>query len=112
MAEPMSAWWCCLRPQERQTLSLLAPMWFINPTYVHHDVYLGIIAVTGEASSIKMLEHFEQQYGLEHQLIPCGEDCFIDAEVFLGDFWPQLYAFSLTDPFICTAKCKLLTFPL
>lgn len=59
-----------------------------------------------------MLEYFELHYGLEHVLIPCGEDCVIDAEVFVGDFWPALYVFSLTDGFICTAKCKLLTFPL
>lgn len=112
IAEPFSAWWCCLRPQERQTLSVLASLWFTNPTYVHHDVYLALIAVTGENSSIKMLDYFELHYGLEHQLIPCGEDCFIDAEVFIGDFWPFLYAFSLTDQFICAGRCKLLTFPL
>jgi len=93
-------------------LTLLAPMWFTNPTYVHRDVYLAIIALTGEGSSILMLEFFEQFFGLDHVLIPCGEDCEIDAEVFVGDFWPLLYAFSQTDAFICSAPCKLLTFPL
>ncbi len=112
IAEPFKAWWCCLRPQERQTLSVLAAMWFTNPTYVHRDVYLALIALTGENSSINMLEYFELHYGLEHVLIPCGEDCTIDAEVFTGDFWPYLYAFSLTDDFICSAPCKNLTFPL
>jgi hypothetical protein len=49
---------------------------------------------------------------LEHQLIPCGEDCVIDAEVFVGDFWEALYAFSLTSAFICNNPCTILTFPL
>ena len=112
LSQPFSDWWCCLRPQERQTLSLLAPLWFVNPTYVHRDVYLAIITATGENSSIKMLEWFEAHYGLEHQMIPCGEDCVIDAEVFVGDFWPELYLFSQTDKFICAKPCTLLTFPL
>lgn len=112
IVEPFSAWWCCLRPQERNTLSVLASLWFANPTYVHRDVYLALITLTGEISSIKMLEFFEFHYGLDHQMIPCGEDCVIDAEVFTGDFWPYLYAFSQTDQFICAKPCKLLTFPL
>jgi len=110
--EPMSTWWCCLRPQERDTLTVLAAAWFVNPTYIHRDVYLALIATTGESSSITMLDWFELHYGLEHQEIPCGEDCIIDAEVFLGDFWAQLYTFSQTDDFVCTAPCKNLTFPL
>ena len=110
IATPFEAWWCCLRPQERNTLSVLASAWFANPTYIHRDVYVALIALTGLNSSIKMLDWFELHYGLEHQVIPCGEDCEINAEVFLGDFWAQLYAFSLTDKFICSARCKILTF--
>jgi len=112
MSEPVSNWWCCLRPEERNTLSVLASLWFINPTYVHRDVYVALTVSTGLASSIKMLEQFEIFYGLEHQIIPCGEDCEIDAEVFLTDWWSQLYVFSQTDKFVCAAPCKYLTFPL
>ncbi len=101
-----------MRPQERNALTGLAALWFVNPTYVERSVYLALIAITGEGSSIKMLEWFELHYGLEHQMIPCGEDCFIDAEVFIGDFWPFLYAFSLTSGFFCANPCTILTFPL
>lgn len=58
-----------------------------------------------------MLDFFMALYGLEYFLIPCGEDCFIDAVIFTGDFWPLLAAFSLTSDFICPMPCKLLTFP-
>jgi len=69
------------------------------------------MAVTGESSSILMLEYFMRLYGLQYQLIPCGEDCFIDAVVFTSDFWPLLGVFATTDEFICSIPCKLLTFP-
>lgn len=51
-------------------------------------------------------------YGLHYELIPCGEDCWIDAVVFDFAIWGELYAFAQTDPFICAKRCKLLTFPL
>ena len=111
ITEPFSAWWCCLNPRERQTLAVLASAWFANPTYIHYDVYVALTTLTGLNSSINMLEYFELHYGLEHVLIPCGEDCVIDAEVFIGDFWSFLYEFSLTDEFICAVPCSYLTFP-
>lgn len=110
--QPFSTWWCCLRPQERNTLSVLAAMWFVNPTYVERSVYDALVTLTGENSSIKMLEWFELHYGLQYQDIPCGEDCVIHAVVFVGDFWAAMYTFSQTDQFVCAAPCKLLTFPL
>jgi hypothetical protein len=70
------------------------------------------MTATGERSNILMFEYFMQLYGLEYQLIPCGEDCFIDAVVFTGIFWPILAAFSGTSDFICMSPCSLLTFPL
>jgi len=108
--DPMSQWWCCLRPEERDTLTALAPMWFVNPTYVERSIFDALVAITGEASSALALEWFLLHYGLEYQDIPCGEDCVIHAVVFIGDFWAQLYVFSQTDEFICSAPCKLLTF--
>lgn len=69
------------------------------------------MTVTGLLSSIVMLDFFMQFYGLEYQLIPCGEDCFIDAVVFTGDFWPLMAVFATTDDFICPVPCKFLTFP-
>jgi len=109
---PIDAWWCCLNPRERNSLILLNGAWFTNPTYVGRATYDAMMTVTGENSCILMHDVFRQTYGLHYELIPCGEDCFIDAVIFDGDFWPLLYAFSLTDEFICSIPCKLLTFPL
>ena len=69
------------------------------------------VAIAGFSSNIMMLEYFMQFYGLEYQLIPCGEDCFIDAVVFTSSFWVTLAAFTSDPAFICTEPCKLLTFP-
>ena len=51
-------------------------------------------------------------YSLRYELIPCGEDCFIDAVVWTDEFWPTLYVFAQTDAFICAKPCTFLTFPL
>jgi len=110
MHEPFKDWWCCLRPQERQTLSVLVAAWFTNPSYIGRATFDALVAVTGLSSSITMLDFFMAHYGLEYQLIPCGEDCFIDAVVFTSDFWAQLYLFSQTDEFICTERCLLLEY--
>jgi hypothetical protein len=90
----------------------LIPIWFTNPTYVGRATFDSICTLTGENSSIKMLEYFMLLYGLHYELIPCGEDCWIDAVVFDFAIWGELYAFAQTDPFICAKRCKLLTFPL
>jgi len=110
VVEPFDLWWCCLNPRERNTLVALVVAWLTNPTYIGRASFDLIVTVTGENSSIKMLEFFMLHYGLEYQLIPCGEDCFIDAVVFTSGFWAQLAIFSTTDKFLCTSKCKLLTF--
>jgi len=109
--EPFSAWWCCLNPRERNTLIALVSLWFTNPTYVGRATFDVIVALTGEGSSIKMLEYFMLHYSLQYQDIPCGEDCIIEAVIWTSDFWPALYAFSLTDEFICANPCMNLTFP-
>jgi len=84
----------------------------INPTYIERTTFDVGMAFTGESSSIVMLDFFMLFYGLEYQLIPCGEDCFIDAVVFTGDFWPLLLVFAGTTAFFCSVPCKFLTFPL
>ena len=86
-------------------------MWFANPTFIYRTDFDALMAVTGELSSIRMLEYFMLLYGLEYQLIPCGEDCVIDAVVFVGGFWALLWVFLGTTGAICTKPCKNLTFP-
>lgn len=109
---PFSAWWCCLNPRERNTLISLNVLWFTAPTYVERTTFDVLVAATGEGASMNMLAWFMLFYGLEYQLIPCGEDCLIDAVVFTGGFWFDLYAFSLTAQYVCSVPCTILTFPL
>ena len=108
---PIDAWWCCLHPRERNSLVYCITNYLFNPTYMERTSFDAAMAVTGESSSILMLEYFMALYGLEYQLIPCGEDCFIDAVVFTGSFWALLGAFALTSAFICAEPCTLLTWP-
>lgn len=111
MVEPFELWWCCLNPRERNTLVALVISWLTNPTYIGRASFDLIVATTGENSSITMLEYFMLHYGLEYELIPCGEDCFIDAVVFTSGFWAQLAVFSTSGSFICAGRCKNLVFP-
>lgn len=111
IVSPFDLWWCCLNPRERQTLTLLVASWFTNPTYIGRASFDILVTVTGEGSSIKMLEYFMLLYGLEYQLIPCGEDCFIDAVVFTSVFWASLAVFSTTDGFICAEPCAVRQYP-
>lgn len=111
IVQPFELWWCCLNPRERNFLISLNIAWFVNPTYIGREAFDALAAAAGESSSIKMLEYFMLHYGLEYYLIPCGEDCLIDAVVFTGSFWFELYRFSQTAGFICAVPCKLLTFP-
>lgn len=111
VVEPFKFWWCCLNPRERNTLIALVVAWLTNPTYIGRASFDIIVTVSGENASIKMLDWFMLFYGLEYQLIPCGEDCFIDAVVFTSGLWAQLALFSTTDDFICTTPCKIRTFP-
>ncbi len=88
------------------------PFYGINPTYVGRATFDAIVALTGEAASINMLAFFLEHYSLRYEQIPCGEDCWIDAVVWMDDFWPLLYLFAQTNAFICSKPCTLLTFPL
>jgi len=108
---PISEWWCCLNPRERTSLAFCGGQFIANPTFMYQTTFDAFMAFTGESSNILMLDYFMSFYGLEYQLIPCGEDCVIEAVVFVGGFWPLLVAFMITDGFICDEPCKLLTFP-
>lgn len=110
MTDPKN-WWCCLRPEERNTIRALIIAYLINPTYVGTETYNALVAATGLSASTLVLAFFERYYGLHHELIPCGEDCFIDAMVFTDGFWAQMVVFSTTPEFICSAPCPFFTFP-
>lgn len=78
---------------------------------MYRTAFEAAMLITGESSNIKMFDFFMAFYGLEYQLIPCGEDCVIDAVVFTGGFWPLLALFAISDGLTCPVQCRLLTFP-
>jgi len=110
--DPIDAWWCCLRDNTRTALAALLPFYLTNPTYMDRSTFDAIMAVTGVSASTKVLASFMLTYRLQYQLIPCGEDCFIDAVVWLDGWWALLALFATTDGFICAHPCKMVTFPL
>jgi hypothetical protein len=93
-------------------LVFLHGAWFINPTYVGRDTFDGAAFVTGLSSSILMLDAFMQMYPLHYELIPCGEECWIDAVVFDSDFWAELHEYYTVNALVCPIPCRELTFPL
>jgi len=50
-------------------------------------------------------------YGLTAGVIIDEEDFPVPVFFFDTDLWAAFYVFSLTDEFICSGRCKLLTFP-
>jgi hypothetical protein len=110
--EPFKTWWCCLNPRERTAIQLLIVLWIGNNEYCLQTQYTVVAFISGLASSILMDDFFKAHYGLTDGFIPNGDDPPIAVVFFDTTLWPLLYAFSLTDDFICDVPCKLLTFPL
>jgi len=108
---PFSNWWCCLNPKELNSLVFCGTNYLINPTYIGRETFDAAMAFTGLMASSIELAQFMHFYGLQYELIPCGEDCFIDAVVFIDGFWPMFAVFMGTSDFICPEPCKLLTWP-
>jgi len=78
---------------------------------MYQTAFDAAMIVTGLMASSIELAQFMRFYGLEYQLIPCGEDCVIEAVVFVDGFWPLFALFMATSDFICPSPCKLLTWP-
>jgi len=112
LSEPYSAWWCCLRPTERNMIVLLTGAWFTNNEYVTQATFTIFAVSTGLAASINMDAYFVDHYGLTAGAIVDEEDLPVAVYFFDTTLWPLLYAFSFESGYLCTSKCKLLTFPL
>lgn len=111
LSQPFSQWWCCLNPRERNTISLLVPFYVTNDEYITQSNFTIIAIITGLASSILMDEYFLMHYGLTSGLIFPEDAPPISVFFFDSELWAQIFIFSTTDAFICTARCAILTFP-
>jgi len=109
---PFSNWWCCLNPRESNTIVLTLALFVTNPLYIERAAFDLMVAATGEASSIKMLESFMTVYSLEYGTVPDGEGGEKEVVLPTDGFWVAMLAFSFTPEYVCAGKCKLLTFPL
>jgi len=111
IVEPFDLWWCCLNPRERNSIVLLIGAWFTNNEYITQFGFTLIAFTTGLASLTLVSEYFIQHYGLTAGIIIDEEGEPVNVYFFDEELWAAFYAFSLTDEFICSEPCKLLTFP-
>jgi len=91
---------------------LLTGAWFTNNEYVTQATFTIFAVSTGLAASINMDAYFVDHYGLTAGAIVDEEDLPVAVYFFDTTLWPLLYAFSFESGYLCTSKCKLLTFPL
>ena len=91
---------------------LLTGAWFTNNEYVTQATFTIFAVSTGLAASINMDAYFVDHYGLTAGVIVDEEDLPVSVYFFDTTLWPLLYAFSFESGYLCTSKCKLLTFPL
>lgn len=106
----ITSWWCCLQSTERAAFALGAASIGTGQTYIYAAIFDAVWVTAAGYSALERAEIFKSSYGLTAGVISCGEDCFIDVYFMNLTYWAEVYAFSLTDEFICSEPCKLLTF--
>lgn len=103
-------WWCCLNPVEKSAFTLGAVSVGLGQTFIYAATFDALwLAAIGSSPSERRAS-FVASYFLTFGQISCGEDCFIDVYFMDLGYWAEVYAFSLTDDFICSEPCKILTF--
>ena len=103
-------WWCCLNPVEKTAFTLGAVSVGLGQTYIYGATFDAVWIGAIGSSPAERSAAFITTYGLEAGVISCGEDCEIDVYFMDMGYWGEVYAFSLTDAFVCEAPCKVLTF--
>jgi len=103
-------WWCCLNPRERNALTALLPYFAFAGSYIRQDTFYLYWYALGFAPDNAMVEWFISIYALQAGEIPNGEEPPIPVFFFELVWWSQFYAFSLTDDFLCTEPCRILTY--
>lgn len=89
---------------------MLLVSYFANNEYVTQSAYTVISFVSGLASLTMVNEFFIAHYGLTSGVIFDEEDLPVAVFFFDTEFWPLFYAFSLTDPFLCSEPCMFFEF--
>jgi len=103
-------WWCCLKPTERAVFTAGAYAIGSGLNYITVEAWdILWLSAFGE-SALERAEIFKHSYGLTEGVIPCGEDCVKPVYFLNMAYWTEVYLFSLTDAFVCTAPCKVLAF--
>jgi len=112
IVQPFKLWWCCLNPRESNTIVGTLALFTINPLYIERGAWDAMATLTGELSSIKMLESFMATYSLRYTTVPDGEGGEKEVVIATDEFWLNMFAFALTPDYVCAHPCKILTFPL
>lgn len=89
---------------------LMLPYFFSSTSYFlqsSFDLYWTAHLIDPASA---MPQWFIHIYALVPGLEPNGEEPPIPVLYFGLDYWSQLYAFSLTDKFICSEPCKTLAY--
>lgn len=84
--------------------------YFTNEDYMSESTYTAITVLTGEAGLTLVNQYFDQHYGLTHGFVLDEEGEPVPVVFFDSELWALLYAFSLTDDFLCPNPCTFFEF--
>jgi hypothetical protein len=80
-------------------------------SYIRRDVFDAYWFALGYAPNNAMVQWFIVIYSLIPGEIPNGDEPPIPVLFLEPVYWSQLYAFSMTDDFICSTDCRQLRYP-
>lgn len=101
-------WWCCLPTKEQTAFALGASSIGTGQTFVYKATFDALWLFGTGGSLLIRSEIFINYYHMTPGVISCGEDCEIEVYFLDMAYWSEVYAFSLTDAYICSEPCAIL----
>lgn len=102
--------WCCLNPRESGILTSCLLSWLLPPGYVEQTTFFSWWAAWSVSPTSELVSSFVQTYSLTPGIVTIPEIGDVPVYYFSDSVMGTLYAFSLTDGYICPEPCKILTF--
>lgn len=102
-------WWCCLNEIESNMIEFCLPHFLFMGSYITRSAFdLAWLVIEGHPGDGRY-DAFVAMYGLTLTTIEIDGE---EVEVYTPDldWWALMYAFSLTEPFICTQRCFILRY--
>lgn len=99
-------WWCCINPEEKSLLLILAVISTGLTGWVERSVYEGLVDSTGVGSPLERGETFYATYYLTYGTFTPIDGEPIEVVYFGIEFWLAFNVWLLTPENDCSAGCR------